>query len=89
MESKETLDRDDIDLDAETEDTDESSVNESEISGDDKNHPPQFICTFCCKEFTLQRYLDTHVQSNHQSQSFTCSICQSKFNQKKNLKRHE
>jgi hypothetical protein len=57
----------DIDLDAETEDTDESSVNESEISGDDENHPPQFICTFCSKEFTLQRYLDTQVKSNHQS----------------------
>jgi hypothetical protein len=79
----------DIDVYSETDDTDESNANETEISEDDEIPPPQFICTFCSKEFTLQRYLDTHVQSNHQLQSFTCSICPSKFNQKKNLKRHE
>ena len=55
----------DNDLDNETGDTNESNANEKD-SEDDEIRPKHFICTFCCKEFTLQRYLDTQVQSNHQ-----------------------
>ena len=76
-----------LDVEDETEDQDESSEIDSDTSEDEIK--VNLNCTFCGKEFKLQRYLDNHIKDNHQSQSFTCSVCPSKFNQKKNLKRHE
>ena len=73
------------DFDLESEENDDSSDSESEKS----DVKEQLVCTFCDKEFKLKRNLDTRILENHQCLTFTCSICPSKFNQKKNLKRHE
>ena len=46
-------------------------------------------CRFCDKQFSVQRYLDTHVKVKHtKTETFQCENCDKTFNQKKHLKRH-
>ena len=77
-----------IDIEDEIEDRDDSGIQTKVREGEKRPEEP-LICIFCDKEFTLQRYLDTHVQDVHQSCSFKCRICPLTFNQRRNLKRHE
>lgn len=46
-------------------------------------------CAFCDKEFSVQRYLDSHLKNKHsQRETFTCDKCDKAFTQKKHMKRH-
>ena len=45
---------------------------------------------FKCEEFAIQRYLNAHRKVQHdEKDNFQCGYCNSKFAQKKHLKRHE
>ena len=76
------------DMESEEETDLETSDAETDSSGDD-DCSSQLMCIYCDMEFSVQRYLDTHVKEIHtQKQSFKCDECDERFKQQRNLKRH-
>ena len=79
----------DNDSDIKEEETD-SEEDCSDIDDNVDHNGKQVICDVCDKEFAIQRYLDTHMKSNHsQKQSFQCDECKTNFTLKENLRRHK
>lgn len=67
-----------------------TEIEDSDFEVDeDKGENSILKCKFCDKQFSVQRYLDTHVMVKHtKTETFQCENCDKTFHQKKHLKRH-
>ena len=67
-----------------------SSTSDVASETDSDNKGVEIKCNYCEKLFSVQRYLDAHIQSKHsERKAFNCDECNHSFTLKKNLKRHE
>ena len=81
-------DSSDIDNKSENDSSNSDALNES--GREEKSTGTGLKCNYCEKEFSVQRYLDTHIKDQHTARkTFICDQCDHSFTLNFFLKRHE
>ncbi|KAK3611401.1 hypothetical protein CHS0354_034846 [Potamilus streckersoni] len=65
-----------------------SEVTTPNTDGSATNTNGKFICSFCKKEFALQRLLNRHLKCHSAAKRYLCTFCGKGFNDTFDLKRH-